>query len=173
MGPGRCTKATLTLCLASLLFFGCSGENDGPEGGGGVVEVGGGRGAADGPRAYVSIEMAYLSSAGDADIINARVRFGGEAVWPDCFLMEGSTVEAIERAEEDGGRFRGRVASTWTSPDSTDKRLEGNGKLVVSFYKAPGTEAPDPDRSPYFVYCTGGEALDGHDRAHVEGTPDA
>ena len=178
MRPGRCTKASLALCLASLLFFGCSGENDGAKGGGGVVEVGGGRGAAgrgaaDGPGAYLSIEMAYLSSAGDADIINARVRFGGEAVWPDCFLVEGSTVEAIERAEEDDGRFRGRFDSTWTNPDSTEKVLLENDTLLHSFHKAPGTEAPDPDRSPYFVYCTGGEAPNGHDRAHVEGTPDA
>lgn len=84
---GSCTKATLALCFASLALFGCSGENDGAKGGGGVVEVGGGREAADGPGAYLSIEMAYLSSAGDADIINARVRFAGEAVWPDCFLV--------------------------------------------------------------------------------------
>ena len=172
------TKAALALCLASLalLLLGCSGENDGTGRGGGVVEVGGGRGTSSGTGAYLSIEMAYLASAGDADIINARVRFGGEAVWPDCFLVEGQTVEAMERPEEDGGgrAFRGRVDSTWTSPDSTDKRLEGNGKVVVvSFHEAPGTEAPDPDRSPYFVYCTGGEALNDHDRAHVDGTPES
>lgn len=171
---GRCTKATLALCFASLALFGCSGENDGAKGGGGVVEVGGGREAADGPGAYLSIEMAYLSSAGDADIINARVRFGGEAVWPDCFLIEGPTVEAMERSKEDGGGpFRGRVDSTWTNPDSTEKVLLENDTLLQSFHKAPGTEAPDPDRSPYFVYCTGGDALNGHDRAHVEGTPES
>src|SRR4028119_1871963 len=124
---GRCAKAVLALCFASLALFGCSGENDGTKRGGEVVEVGGGRETAQGSRGYWSIEMAYLSSAGDADIINARVRFGGETVWPDCFLVEGSTVEAIERAEEDGGRFRGRVDSTWTSPGSTDTRPGGNG----------------------------------------------
>jgi hypothetical protein len=169
-------KAALALCLGSLtlLVLGCSGEDDGTERGGGEVEVGGGRGTADGPRGYVRIEMAYLSSAGDADIINARVRFGGEAVWPDCFLIEGPTVEAMERSEEDGGRpFRGRVDSTWTNPDSTEKVLLEDDTLLQSFHKAPGTEAPDPDRSPYFVYCTGGEALSGHDRAHVEGTPES
>ena len=44
---GRCTRATLALCFASLALSGCSGEDEGTGRGGGVVEVGGGRGTAD------------------------------------------------------------------------------------------------------------------------------
>ena len=169
---GRCAKPVLALCFASLALFGCSGENDGTKRGGEVVEVGGGRETAKGSRGYLSIEMAYLSSAGDADIINARVRFGGEAVWPDCFLVEGPTAEAMERMEEGGPPVRGRLDSTWASRDSTEKVLLENDTLLTSFHKAPGSEAPDPDRAPYFVFCGSGEEPFLHDRAHVTGTPE-
>lgn len=170
MGFRSRTIAALALCLAHFVLIGCSGDD-----GAGEVEVGGGRGPTgssgeDG--GLVTIEMAYLSSAGDADIVNARVRFAGEAVWPECFLIEGPTAEAIERAEQGGGLYRGRVDSTWASPDTTDKRLEKDDTVVVSFHKAPGSEAPDPDRTPYFVFCAGGEGPSGSDRAHVEGTPE-
>jgi hypothetical protein len=166
------TKAALALCFASLALFDCSGKNDGDERGGGEVDVGGGRGTTDGPGGYVRIEMAYLSSAGDADIINARVRFAGEAVWPDCFLVEGPTAEAMERMEEGGRPVRGRLDSTWASRDSTEEVLIENDTLLTSFHKAPGSEAPDPDRSPYFVFCGSGEPFF-HDRAHVDGTPES
>jgi len=170
---GRCTRATLTLCFAYLALFGCSGEDEGTGRGGEVVEVGGGRGTADEPGGYVRIERAYLSSAGDADFMDARVRFAGEAVWPDCFLVEGPTAEAMERMEEGGPPVRGRVDSTWASRDSTEQKLLDDTTLLVSFRKAPGSEAPDPDRSPYFVFCGSGEEPFFQGQAHVIGTPES
>lgn len=164
-------KAALALCLASLTLLGCSGGDGGR--GDGAVEVGGGRGPSVGAEesgSFVAVERAYLSSAGEADLMDARVRFGGEGVWPDCFLVDGQTVEAMARAEERGGVYEGRVESPWASADTTEKRLDGEGLLTVSFHEAPGSDAPDPDGTTYFVYCTGGGRA-GYDRAHVEGTP--
>ena len=77
----------------------------------------------------------------------------------------------MERMEEGGPPVRGRVDSTWASRDSTEKVLLENDTLLTSFHKAPGSEAPDPDRAPYFVFCGSGEPFF-HDRAHVDGTPE-
>ncbi len=77
---GRCTRATLALCFASLALFGCSGEDEDTGRGGEVVEVGGGRRTADAPVGYVRIERAYQVRVARGADMDARVRFAGEAV---------------------------------------------------------------------------------------------
>lgn len=67
---------------------------------------------------------------------------------------------------------RGLLDSTWASRGSTELTILGDGELLVSFGKAPGSEASDPDRAPFFVFCGTGVGPEGFDEAHVEGTPE-
>lgn len=79
----------------------------------------------------------------------------------------------MERMEEGGRPVRGRVDSTWTNRDLTEQKLLDDTTLLISFLKAPGSGAPDPDRATYFVFCASGGEDFFHDRAHVDGTPES
>jgi hypothetical protein len=54
----------------------------------------------------VAVERAVLSSAGDADLIQARAEYKGTWVWPRCTLPEGPDTEAVRGIIENRERPR-------------------------------------------------------------------
>jgi hypothetical protein len=195
--------AALTSLFLAFSLLACSSEearqpdrNEAPEEG---VRVGGGpfprgRGGEAVPVARtggrVSVERAVLSSGGDADLIQARVEYGGTWVWPRCSLVEGPDTEAVRGISEnrEPPRSAGYTRplweeslwdeheSPWSDRSTIEKSLLDGGIVLWTFHEDPKPEgeAADPRRTPFFVRCVGGDLPDVvHDLAHVLGTPGA
>lgn len=200
LGPSPWTAGLASLSLAFLVLA-CSSEearrpdrNEAPEE---SVRVGGGpfphgRGVEAVPVARsggrVSVERAVLSSAGDADLIHARVEYGGSWIWPRCSLLEGPDAEAVRGIIEsrEPPRSQGYTRplweeslwveheSPWADRSTIEKSLLDGGIVLWTFHEdpKPDGEAADPRRTPFFVRCVGGDLPDVvHDLAHVLGTP--
>ncbi len=194
----------LTSFLAAFSLLACSPEevhrpdkNGNP--GEGIRAVGGGpfprgRAAEAVPVARtegrVSVERAVLSSAGDTDLIQARVEYGGSWVWPRCSLVEGPDAEAVRETVDnrEPPRSEGftRVVweesvwddheSPWADRSTIEKSLLDGGVVLWTFHEdpKPDGEAADPRRTPFFVRCAGGDLPNVvQDAAHVVGTPGA
>jgi hypothetical protein len=138
----------------------------------------------------VSIERAVLSSAGDADVVHARVEYGGSWVWPRCSLLEGPDVEAVRETigSREPPRSEGYTSglweeslwnereSSWADRSTIEKSLQDDGKVIWIFHEdpKPGGEAADPRRTPFFVRCAGGDLPEVvQDVDHIVGTPEA
>jgi hypothetical protein len=138
----------------------------------------------------VAVERAVLSSAGDADLVQARVGYRGSWIWPRCSLLEGPDVEAVretivrrEPPLEEGftrvlweeSLWRERE-SPWADRSTIEKSLRDDGTVIWTFREdpKPDGEPADPRRTPFFVRCAGGDLPDVvHDLAHVVGSPEA
>lgn len=191
------------LLLTAFSLLACSAEEDRQEAytgenRGESIRVGGGgpfsrgRGGKGEPVARtggsVAVGRAVLSSAGDADLIHARVEYGGLGVWPRCSLLEGPALEAVRgtidrreppRAE---GFTRGLWEeslwddheSVWADRSMIEKSLQDDGEVIWIFREDPASDgkAADPKQTPFYVRCAGGEQPEiVHDVAHVAGTP--
>ena len=199
-GPAPWMAALTSLFLAFFVLACSSEEASQPDGNGTPKEsirVGGepflrGRGGDAVPVARtggrVSIERAVLSSAGDADLVQARVEYKGAWAWPRCSLVEGPDTEAVRRIIEnrEPPRSRGYTRplweeglwdeheSPWADRSTIEKSLLDGGIVLWTFHEDPNPEgeAADPRRTPFFVRCAGGDLPDVvHDLAHVLGTP--
>jgi len=194
----------LTSLLAAFLLFACSPEkvhrpdNDEDPGEGiRASDVGPfpcDRGVEAVPVARtdgrVYVERAVLSSAGDADLVQARVGCPGSWVWPRCSLLEGPDVEAIHETIESRKlpraqgytrplweeSLRRKHESPWADRSTIEKSLQDDGTVICVFHEDPKPEgeAADLRRTPFFVRCVGGDPPDVvRDVAHVLGTSGA
>lgn len=176
-------KAAL-LCFASLSFVACSEEADESDRGkwnavpeSNVAAGGGATGSTDETESYLTVEKAVLSSARESNMIHVWVRFGGSEVWPYCFLMDGPTKLAVDRAIErqDPSLAPRRIESLWAAQDSTEKSLTDDDTLLWIFHEDPDPhgEAADLRATPFFAACTGDDGRRSlQDAVHVEGTPE-
>ena len=196
--------ASLFTAFALLVLWlpGCSAEEtDRRDTGGPTVEsirAGGGgpfprgRGGEAAPIARtggrVAVERTVLSSAGERDLVYARVEYEGSWNWPRCSLLEAPDVAAVRGTIEDREvpRAQGytRVlweeglwkehGSLWADRSTIEKSLQDDGAVIWIFHEDPKPEgeAADPRRTPFFVRCVGGD-LPGvvHDLAPVSGSP--
>ena len=138
----------------------------------------------------MAVERAVLSSAGETDLVHARVEYGDAWVWPQCSLLEGPDVEAVRgiigsrQPPKDEGFTRtlwgeslwAEHESPWADRGTIEKSLQDDGAVIWTFHEDPaqGGEAADPRRTPFFVRCVGGDPPDTvQDVAHVLGTPEA
>ena len=136
----------------------------------------------------MSVERAVLSSAGETDLIQARVGYEGSWVWPRCSLLEGRDVAAVRRTVEsrEPPRAQGYTKvlweeslwdeheSLWADRSTIEKSLLDDGIVLWTFHEDPKPEgeSADPRRTPFFVRCAGGDLPDVvRDVAHVVGTP--
>jgi hypothetical protein len=136
----------------------------------------------------VSVERAVLSSAGEADLVQARVEYGGSWVWPRCSLLEGPDVGIVRGIIEnrEPPRSEGYTRplweeslwmeheSPWADRSTIEKSLLDGGIVLWTFHEDPRPEgeAADPRKTPFFVRCVGGDLPDVvHDLVRVLGTP--
>jgi hypothetical protein len=134
------------------------------------------------------VERAMLSSAGNTDLIQARVEYGGSWVWPRCSLLEGPDVEVVRGIvdSQEPPRAQGFTRrlweeslwdeheSLWADRSTIEKSLLDGGAVLWTFREDLETEdkVADPRRTPFFVRCAGGDPPDVvHDVARVLGTP--
>jgi hypothetical protein len=204
MGRAYFRAAVLTSLFASFSLLACSPEEarrpDQVGYSGDSIRTGGGgpfpRGRVEGAVSVartggrVSVERAVLSSAGEADLVLARVDYEGSWVWPRCSLLEGPDVEAVR--ETVGSReppmdegftkvlweesLWSERESSWADRSTIEKSLQDDGAVIWIFHEDPARsgEAADPRRTPFFVRCVGGDLPDVvHDVDHVLGTPEA
>lgn len=202
MGGVPSGTALLVSLLAALSLLACSteegrrpveedaAERGGRAGGGGPFPRG--RGGEEAPVAStggsVAVGRAVLSSAGDADLIHARVEYRGSWIWPRCSLLEGPDAEAvrgtIERREPPRGEGFTRPLweeslweeheSLWADRSTIEKSLQDDGAVIWIFYENPTPDGAvaDPRRTPFYVRCAGGDPPEvAHDTARVLGTP--
>lgn len=138
----------------------------------------------------VYVERAVLSSAGDADLVQARVAYRGSWVWPRCSLLEDPDVETIHETIEsrEPPRAQGytrplweeslwrKHENPWADRSTIEKSLQDDGTVIWVLYEDPKPEgeAADPRRTPFFVRCVGSDPPDVvRNVAHVLGTPGA
>lgn len=126
----------------------------------------------------LTIEEATLQRGPEGDEIVVRASATGKANLPECFLVEGPAMEAMQRQERGGKPMEGRIDSTWPDADLTESYDLGNDTVYV-FHDdrdARGRKV-DPERTPFFAMCTAGTEPGGtgpgvrSDVVHVEGTP--
>lgn len=191
----------LALCLVVFSLAACSGKEaeqpnqvDRSERGAPMVEAGkqfgsGGIGRpVAGSRKYVSIKRALLSSAGEEHLIHVWVGYRGAGVWPRCSLLEGEAIykvrKTIERRNPPSAEgwtkslwvenLWSDQQSHWADPLATEKLIDDDGTVLWIFREDPArsAETTNPERTPFYVRCAGGEqpkVVD--DVAHVAGTP--
>lgn len=199
---GALTRAALASFFVAFALLACSAEeasvpnrdeNPGEDvraGDGGSFSRGRGGEAVPAARAggRVAVERAVLSSAGDADLVQARVEYSGSWIWPRCSLLEGPDVEAVRKTidrreppvkegytrplwEESLWREH---ESLWADRSTIEKSLQEDGVVIWTFHEdpTPEGEVSNPRRTPFFVRCAGGNLPDVvQDMVHVVGTP--
>lgn len=196
---GVSSRMAVVLFLTMFSLLACSSEQDGRPDTDEIpaesIRAAGGRfptGGAEGEpvartEGSVDVERAVPSSAGEADLVHARVEYGGAWVWPQCSLLEGPDVEAVRGIigsrlpPKDEGFTRtlweeslwAEHESPWADRGTIEKSLQDDGAVIWTFHEDPaqGGEAADPRRTPFFVRCVGGDPPDTvRDVAHVLGT---
>lgn len=173
-------KAALGLFFVALLLAACSEEPELPDRG--QTEAAPQRTVASGPGGVITsregaarkltIEEAKLVSAKESDQIFVQVAVRRSGFFPDCFLMDGPTKDALRSG--DAVYSRTEIESRWADYDSTET-VEMGYTYVIIFHEDPDPprEVADPRRTQYFVMCQEEGGVGDSDEAHVEGTPEA